>query len=126
MYAFFISQFKPPTWTGEVKFKINPENYGRELKKLWPDAAITVPPLKEYVLWWELNREGTYQIMGGLQTDYNVVSVEGNEQYIAEFAIWHRAFVPQEYSLFLFHESLTINFALSSGMSIKEVLALII
>jgi hypothetical protein len=122
MSTFLISQFEPPKWSGDIYFKIIPEKYSNGLKILWPDITITTPSSTEYSLWWELEREDKYPIMGGLQIDHNVVSVDGSYEYVAEFAIWHRTFIPQEYKLYFFHESLEVLFELKPSVSVSEVL----
>ena len=122
MSAYFISPFKPPVWAGETDLRIAPEDYINGLKSLWPDVNIISEQPKSYVLWWELRRDGAFHIMGGLQEGYNVVSIEGNKEYIAEFAVWHRAFVPPVYRLYFFHESLTTNFELEASVTKQVVL----
>jgi hypothetical protein len=111
-------------WVGETDLRISPDEYASKLKELWFDVTVLTGYSEDYTLWWELKRDGSFQIMGGLQTNRNVVSVEGNKEYIAEFAVWHRAFVPRKYHLYVFHESLEISFELERGKTIQEVLHL--
>jgi len=124
MSTFFISPFKPPVWVGETDLQISTDEYATKLKELWFDVIIKPGNSNDYSIHWELKRDGKYQIMGGLQTNHNVVSLEGNKEYIAEFVVWHRTYVPSKYRLYVFHESLAVNFEIESGKTVQEVLHL--
>ncbi len=125
MSAYFISPFKPPIWTRETELRINPAEYSQELQQLWPDVRIRSNYSEYYVLWWELKKDNAFPIMGGLQNDYRVISIEGSGEYIADFALFHRAYISAKYSLYFFHESLETEFELVSGLTKDEIISMI-
>ena len=60
---------------------------------------------EHYVLYWTLDTEDEPGPEGGLQSDYQHVSFRYSEHTSIEFIQWHRALIPEQYTLYLFNSS---------------------
>src|SRR3954453_3093630 len=125
MATFFISMFKPPDEHETVTYRIDPDTYGEALQKRWPYSNVGRVASEHYILSWELDKETELGAPGGLFSDGKVVSFGSNPQKDAmDFVLWHRAFVPEQYPLFLFDQSLSIVFELKSDVTENELRAI--
>jgi len=89
---------KSPDWT------IDPRELVEKLKHRW--HGIKVKESEIYALRWSVEVEGYHPILGGLQSDCHTVTIDGGPiASVAEFAVWYRSLVPEQYSLFLYKGS---------------------
>lgn len=115
---FFITPYDPATWKDEnahiekptSDLSIDVSKYAQELRKRWPNAEIHLTVVDDdltYLLDWRLPPEsGVSGLPGQLQNDHQVVSFgTGPKDSFLDFILWHRAFVPSYYQLFLFNSS---------------------
>lgn len=89
---------KYPDWT------VNQTEFVEALKHRW--HGIEVKESEIYALQWSVEVEGYHPMLGGLQSDYHTVTIDGGPiASIAEFAVWYRSLVPEQHRLFLFRET---------------------
>jgi len=90
----------------ETDFAIDVENFAKQLRASWPsvrfeDIKITNDP---FLLHWSL-REGEIDHVGSLHRDRRTISVDDYPKGVARFALWIRAFLPEQHKLMLYHDS---------------------
>ena len=108
----------------DIYCKVEPENLAEKLKTHWPqcEAVFNTTPESSYVLHWRI-RPGQYSLLGGLQANCQIVSVEGDLAEVADFARWYRAIVPSECRLFIYHTSINRKpFPLSDETTSPEIM----
>jgi hypothetical protein len=88
-----------PDWS------LNQAEFVNELKQRWDGIEVKEKVSDRYILRWSIKVEG-YPILGGVQSDYHTLTIDGGPiDTIAEFAIWYRNLVPEQYPLFLYKGS---------------------
>ena len=84
---------------------INQIEIVEELKNRWHGIEVMEDVSDTYAIRWSVKVEG-YPILGGIQSDYHTLTIDGGPiATIAEFAIWYRNLVPEQYPLFLYKGS---------------------
>jgi hypothetical protein len=121
---FFITPYKPSEWQeARSDLRIDPVEYGEAMRERWPDVQFyTAPPSPDYVLNWML-KEGDDHLTGSLRIDQQVVAFDpAPKSVFVAFILWHRAFVPSEYQLFLSDSSSEDVLELGPGITEQDVL----
>ena len=98
--AYIINSMgQSPRWV------INQAEIVEELKKRWDSIEIKENVSDAYILRWAVEFDGR-TILGGIQTDYQTLTIDGGAvANIADFLIWYRTLVPEQYPLFLYKGS---------------------
>ena len=87
------------------RWVINQAEIVEELKKRWDSIEIKENVSDAYILRWAVEFDGR-TILGGIQTDYQTLTIDGGAvANIADFLIWYRTLVPEQYPLFLYKGS---------------------
>jgi hypothetical protein len=87
---------------------IDPEKYRESLAGRWLGITFIISDQSSCVLQWYLPPENKEfaGLRGWLLSDKQIVRFEkGPKKSIADYVLWHRAFIPAHYELFLFNSS---------------------
>jgi hypothetical protein len=122
MSDLFISPFKPPNESDFAQYHIDPTSYAEAILARWKFARVVKPERATYLLTWELNEEGNRGILGGLQGDSKTVTFGTNYfQNSLDFILWHRVYVPENISLYLYDANLVLIFDLKPKLTKTEL-----
>lgn len=127
---FFIGPFDPKLWEDPnsppdpepvSSLRIDPVAYKKALFKRWPSVKeISFDEIKG-VVWWRLNEHNQWGVEVRLQNNFQYVSISSSGVNFIEFILWHRAYVPDEYPLFLFSDSGWDSLMLTPATTKEEV-----
>lgn len=127
---FFIGPFDPKLWEDPnappdpkpvSSLRIDPAAYKMALFERWPTAKeLSFENIKGAV-WWRLNKHNLCGVEVRLQNNLQYVSISSGGINFIEFILWHRAYVPAEYKLFLFNDSGWDSLVLTSATTKEEV-----
>ncbi len=110
---FFIAPFDPGIWNHSddlaaleaSDLRLDPVDYQAALRQRWTDALISFnceACSLEFEL--PLETEGYAGLRGCLQANLQIVDFEtAPRQSFVDFILWHRAYVPARYPLYLFN-----------------------
>jgi hypothetical protein len=118
--TFFIGSTKMiggSEWIEYPAYTINIDNFSEELKKKWPDALIGPAGTPSQALEWRLNKDA-YSEQFALDSKKQFVIAEAvSKSNLIEFTLWYRKYIPSEFKLFLFDESLALVIELVDKIS---------
>jgi hypothetical protein len=123
MTELFISPIKPSEYNKSDGYLIDPEVYAKEMKVNWPYTEIYFQVGTPFALEWLLKKNAhSIGSPGALHSDRVTVSFGANPREDAiEFALWHRALIPQNYTLYLFDEGLTTLVEIGPDVSTEDL-----
>jgi len=124
--SFFISPFEPPDeWYGQSNLEVDPIDLMERLRYQWLSLDATMDPgIPHHLLDWEAITSAGF-IRGTLQTNKQIVVLDGSTRELAEFVIWYRGLISSEYRLFFFHESLYTCMEIKPATSLDELVVAI-
>jgi hypothetical protein len=110
--TFFIGPYDPirwkkgnPTPVSTSSLKIDPLNYRKKLLARWPTAREYPSEYCAGGFYWALDEYNLHGIEIHIQKDLQHVAFERGEINFLDFIMWHRAFVSDQYQLYLFNSS---------------------
>jgi hypothetical protein len=95
-YAFLVDSIGAQDY-----FKIDVAEFVERLKREWPGAKVQKSNSPTHLVRWEINIKDHF-ILGGLHSNQETISLEGDLSLAAEIAAWYRGIVPSGYKLFFY------------------------
>ena len=86
-------------------YEINLVEFAVQLKQRWPMIEFRQSlPGETVILEWTIRNE-VVCLDGQLQDRHGTLVLDEYPAAIAEFAVWYRNFIPDQYRLFVYHDS---------------------
>ncbi len=119
-YIIMTAEEKPTV--EEEEYQIQIEDFAHKLRERWVGIKIQAQtfPGDTYLLNWDIPIED-YRLLGGIQDDRRIITVENFPEGAAQFAAWYRSITPSKYRLFISHDSEGYQRELVPNMTANEV-----
>jgi hypothetical protein len=126
---FFIGPFNPEHWSNEndparleSPLRIDPSAYRNALLKRWPTAKEWESEHFANGVYWSLDEYNLHGIEVHLHNGLQQVSMTPHGINFVEFVLWHRAYVSDEHTLFLYNTSDLKSFELTPTTTADDVI----
>jgi hypothetical protein len=119
MATYFITPYKPTEWeTAHSDLQIDPAEYKHQIITHWPETEFYTPSGRVSLEWGIPESKGGARIHGGLHDDRQVISLDTPFE---KFFLWHRSVIPNQYKLFIFHESTWESLELTGDTTLEDI-----
>ncbi len=116
MSSYFIYLPKETGW------KLDHATFVESLRVHWPDADIRIAddPTINYPLEWTLQMP-EMRLDGTLDREGKAINLDGDIRDCAQFALWVRSLIPNEYKLVFFDEEYTASVEIEKETTEEEL-----
>jgi hypothetical protein len=109
----------PPSVTN---WKINQADFIESLKQQWSNIELNLISNSEdfYSLEWIINFPNNQRLDGALHQDKQGISLDGDLETCANFAIWFRSLIPENQSLIFYDQGYNFDIQLQKDTQISD------